>query len=52
VRDTLSYADAARLLGGERGRLVDWFERLTAVVPVPAVKHRQDGVAEDPEADS
>ncbi|MFD2763363.1 NACHT domain-containing protein [Micromonospora eburnea] len=35
MRDTLSYADAVRLLGGEKSRLVDWFERLTAVLPVP-----------------
>ncbi|SCL68710.1 hypothetical protein GA0070606_4856 [Micromonospora citrea] len=27
--DTLSYADAVRLLGGEKSRFVDWFDRLT-----------------------
>ncbi|MFF5171929.1 NACHT domain-containing protein [Micromonospora sp. NPDC000089] len=35
MSDTLSYADAVRLLGGEKSRFVDWFDRLTAVVPVP-----------------
>ncbi|SBT45223.1 NACHT domain-containing protein [Micromonospora auratinigra] len=41
--DTLSYADAVRLLGGEKSRAVDWFDRLTggallaASVPVPAL---------------
>ncbi|MEU4775184.1 AAA family ATPase [Micromonospora sp. NPDC023644] len=41
--DTLSYADAVRLLGGEKSRVVDWFDKLTggallaASVPVPAL---------------
>ncbi|MFE9958610.1 NACHT domain-containing protein [Micromonospora sp. NPDC005299] len=33
--DTLSYADAVRLLGGEKSRFVDWFDQLTSAVPVP-----------------
>ncbi|WP_262282308.1 NACHT domain-containing NTPase [Micromonospora sp. MA102] len=33
--DTLSYADAVRLLGGEKSRFVDWFDKLTSAVPVP-----------------
>ncbi|MER7444151.1 NACHT domain-containing protein [Micromonospora avicenniae] len=41
--DALGYADAVRLLGGEKSRLVDWFDKLTAgtllvaAVPVPAL---------------
>ncbi|MGN9917530.1 NACHT domain-containing protein [Micromonospora palomenae] len=41
--DTLSYADAVRLLGGEKSRFVDWFDKLTggallaAAVPLPAL---------------
>ncbi|MCX4470862.1 hypothetical protein OOK41_11180 [Micromonospora sp. NBC_01655] len=34
--DVLSYADAVRLLGGEKSRLVDWFDRLTGGVLLAA----------------
>lgn len=50
--DTLSYADAVRLLGGEKSRVVDWFDKLTggallaASVPVPALLGIFDAKAE------
>ncbi|MEU4779938.1 hypothetical protein [Micromonospora sp. NPDC023633] len=50
--DALSYADAVRLLGGEKSRVVDWFDKLTggallaAAVPVPAVLGIFDAKAE------
>ncbi|MGN9808841.1 NACHT domain-containing protein [Micromonospora sp. BQ11] len=50
--DTLSYADAVRLLGGEKSRFVDWFDKLTggallaASVPVPALLGLFDAKAE------
>ncbi|MEU4640294.1 hypothetical protein [Micromonospora sp. NPDC023814] len=50
--DALSYADAVRLLGGERSRLVDWFDKLTggallaAAAPVPALLGIFDAKAE------
>ncbi|MGC4895431.1 NACHT domain-containing protein [Micromonospora sp. DT31] len=50
--DTLSYADAVRLLGGEKSRFVDWFDKLTggvllaASVPVPALLGIFDAKAE------
>jgi hypothetical protein len=52
VPDTLSYADAVRLLGGQDSRLVTWFDRLTggallaAAVPVPALLGIFDAKAE------
>ncbi|MGC4764379.1 NACHT domain-containing protein [Micromonospora sp. DT46] len=50
--DALSYADAVRLLGGEKSRVVDWFDKLTggallaASVPVPALLGIFDAKAE------
>ncbi|MEV0002958.1 AAA family ATPase [Micromonospora sp. NPDC050980] len=50
--DTLSYADAIRLLGGEKSNVVDWFDKLTggallaASVPVPALLGIFDAKAE------
>ncbi|MEU7572737.1 hypothetical protein [Micromonospora sp. NPDC049240] len=50
--DTLSYADAVRLLGGEKSKVVDWFDKLTggvllaASVPVPALLGIFDAKAE------
>ncbi|WP_229403518.1 NACHT domain-containing protein [Micromonospora okii] len=50
--DTLSYADAVRLLGGQDSTLVTWFDRLTggallaASVPVPALLGIFDAKAE------
>ncbi|MEU4679980.1 AAA family ATPase [Micromonospora sp. NPDC023737] len=50
--DALGYADAVRLLGGEKSRLVDWFDKLTAgtllvaAVPVPALLGIFDARAE------
>ncbi|MFI2713065.1 NACHT domain-containing protein [Micromonospora sp. NPDC018662] len=50
--DTLSYADAVQLLGGEKSKVVDWFDRLTggvllaASVPVPALLGIFDAKAE------
>ncbi|MET7835263.1 hypothetical protein ABZS44_20860 [Micromonospora sediminicola] len=50
--DTLSYADAVRLLGGEKSKIVDWFDKLTggvllaASVPVPALLGLFDAKAE------
>ncbi|WBB75185.1 hypothetical protein O7602_06575 [Micromonospora sp. WMMD1128] len=50
--DTLSYADAIRLLGGEKSKVVDWFDKLTggvllaASVPVPALLGIFDAKAE------
>ncbi|WFE41595.1 AAA family ATPase [Micromonospora sp. WMMD998] len=41
--DTLSYADAVRLLGGDKSKVLDWFDKLTggvlvaASAPVPAL---------------
>ncbi|MFC4021163.1 NACHT domain-containing protein [Micromonospora sp. GCM10011542] len=52
MSDTLSYADAVRLLGGGKSQLVDWFDRLTgavllaAAVPVPALLGVIDAKAE------
>ncbi|MEU4478808.1 hypothetical protein AB0F68_12190 [Micromonospora sp. NPDC023966] len=52
MSDTLSYADAVRLLGGEKSRFVDWFDKLTggvllaASVPVPALLSIFDARAE------
>ncbi|MEV0426904.1 hypothetical protein [Micromonospora sp. NPDC050495] len=50
--DNLSYADAVRLLGGEKSTALDWFDRLTggallaASVPVPALLGIFDAKAE------
>lgn len=50
--DTLSYADAVRLLGGEKSKVVDWFDKLTggallaASVPVPVLLGIFDAKAE------
>ncbi|MFG1952593.1 NACHT domain-containing protein [Micromonospora sp. NPDC048830] len=50
--DALSYADAVRLLGGEKSKVVDWFDKLTggvllaASVPVPALLGIFDAKAE------
>ncbi|WP_431935054.1 NACHT domain-containing protein [Micromonospora sp. RP3T] len=50
--DTLGYADAVRLLGGEKSKVVDWFDKLTggallaASVPVPALLGIFDAKAE------
>lgn len=50
--DALSYADAVRLLGGEKSRVVDWFDKLTggallaASAPVPALLGIFDAKAE------
>ncbi len=52
MSDTLSYADAVRLLGGEKSKVVDWFDKLTggvllaASVPVPALLGIFDAKAE------
>ncbi|NBE83898.1 NACHT domain-containing protein [Micromonospora rubida] len=52
MSDTLSYADAVRLLGGQDNGLVGWFDRLTggallaAAVPVPALLGIFDAKAE------
>ncbi|MEU2700425.1 NACHT domain-containing protein [Micromonospora aurantiaca (nom. illeg.)] len=52
MSDTLSYADAVRLLGGEKSKAVDWFDKLTggvllaASVPVPALLGIFDAKAE------